>query len=246
MRIAYKGFDKSGKAVADTIEAPDQNVAGEMLRRRGVYVSEFGAAREGLVRAESPRGGRPSARRLEQVSAFLRQMSVLVSTGTPLVEAIVSLEQQQKEGPFRAALQHLRARLEEGVQLSDAMARHPEYFDGVCRSLVAAGESGGKLDAMLTRLATFTRQQVRVRKTITGAMVYPCLLICVAFVVTFAMLGFVLPRFEGLFKSLDTPLPPTTQILMDLSNLARQYWYIGIGLLVVARGRRGSRTHLLN
>lgn len=233
MRIGYKGFDKTGKAVADSIEAADQNAAGEMLRKRGVYVSEFTSAKEGTARVEVARSGRPSSRRLEQVSGFLRQMSVLVSTGTPLVEAMISLEQQQKEGPFRDVLRRVRSRLEEGVQFSDAMAHHPEYFDGVCRSLVAAGESGGKLDAMLTRLATFTRQQVRVRKTVTGAMVYPCLLICVAFVVTFAMLGFVLPRFEGLFKSLDTPLPPTTQILMDASNLAREYWYIGLGLLVV-------------
>lgn len=232
MRIAYKGFDAAGKAVTDAIEAADQQSAAEMLRRKGVFVAEFLGAKAAGERDLGAPAAKPSSKRLEQVSGFLRQLAVLVSTGTPLVEAIGSLRLQQKEGPFRAVLDRMTARLEEGAQLSDTMAHHPEYFDGVCRSLVAAGESGGKLDAMLTRLAAFTRQQVRVRKTVTGAMIYPCLLVCVAIAVTFAMLGFVLPRFEGLFKSLDTALPPSTQILMDLSNLARQHWYAVIGLFL--------------
>ncbi|GJQ30592.1 MAG: type II secretion system protein F [Phycisphaerae bacterium] len=231
MKFAYTGYDAAGKPVTSVVEAADRDAAAETLKRRGVFVSEIGPPRD-ATRLNAGATSRPSLRRLDQVSGFLRQLSVLVSTGTPLVEALASLESQQREGPFRAVLRNIRARLEEGVQLSEAMTHHPGYFDGVCRSLVAAGESGGKLDAMLTRLAAFTRQQVRVRKTITGAMVYPCLLIAVAFAVTFAMLGFVLPRFEGLFKSLDTPLPPTTQVLMDLSAFARQYWFAVVGLLV--------------
>lgn len=229
MKFMYKGFDRAGKPVTDSIEAADRNEAAEILRRKGVFVSEIGEPREMTTSAPAAVRKRVSAKRLEQVSAFLRQLSVLVSTGTPIVEAIESLERQQKDGQFKSMLQVLRRRMEEGVQFSDAMAAHPEYFDGVCRSLIAAGESGGKLDAMLTRLATFTRQQVRVRKSVTGAMVYPCLLIVVAIGVTVAMLGFVLPRFEGLFKTLDTALPPSTQVLMDISRFGREYWYAVIG-----------------
>ncbi|CAG0996453.1 Putative type II secretion system protein F [Phycisphaerales bacterium] len=233
MRFAYKGFDKTGKAVSDTLEAADRHEAAEILRRRGIFVSEIGEPRDlAASSAAGPVRKRITGKRLEQVAGFLRQLAVLVSTGTPVVEAIESLERQQKEGPFKAMLQTLRRRIEEGVQFSDAMSAHPEYFDGVCRSLIAAGESGGKLDVMLARLSTFTRQQVKVRKNVTGAMVYPCLLIVVAIVVTIAMLGFVLPRFEGLFKTLDTPLPPTTQVLMDISRLGRDYWYVVVGAAV--------------
>lgn len=233
MKFVYKGFDKTGKPVADSLEAADRNEAAEILRRRGVFVSEIGEPRELAAGASaSAARKRVSGKRLEQVSGFLRQLAVLVSTGTPVVEAVESLERQQKDGPFKSMLQVLRRRVEEGVQFSDAMAAHPEYFDGVCRSLVAAGESGGKLDAMLARLSTFTRQQVKVRKNVTGAMVYPCLLIVVAIGVTVAMLGFVLPRFEGLFKTLDTPLPPTTQMLMDISRFGREYWYAVLGAAI--------------
>jgi type II secretory pathway component PulF len=105
------------------------------------------------------------------------------------------------------------------------MAAHGDYFDPVCRSLICAGEQGGRLDVMLERLATLIRQQVKVRKTVQGAMIYPALLSCIAVVVVAAMLGFVLPRFEGLFKSLDTPLPTTTRWLMSASNILRGYWW---------------------
>lgn len=254
MKFTYKGFDKSGKPVTDIVEAADAHDAGEQLRRRGIFASEIvewrigGGGGSGGAGAKSHRSAakRASGRRLELASGFLRQMSVLVTTGTPLVEAIQSLERQQTDAAFTATLARLRNALEEGSQLSEAMAQHPQYFDGVCRSLIAAGESGGKLDAMLTRLAIFTRQQVKVRKTVQGAMVYPCLLICVAFVVTIAMLGFVLPRFEGLFKTLDTALPPTTQVLMDISSLGREYWYIALavifGLPVAIKFYLGTRA----
>jgi len=234
MKFVYSGFDKAGKPVRASIDAADKNEAAETLVRQGIYATELHAEGGVTTRKDGPghhRRRRPGASgRLECVAGFTRQLSILVSTGTPLVDAIQSLEKQHPEGDWRSCLADVRERLEEGTQLSEAMAAHPEYFDGVCRSLVAAGESGGKLDAMLLRLAAFTRQQVKIRKTVSGAMVYPCLLICVAIVVSIAMLTFVLPRFEGLFKTLDTPLPPMTRVLMDLSGLIRTYWYIALGL----------------
>ena len=144
-------------------------------------------------------GGRGS---LRDVSSFMRQLSVLISTGTPMVEALGSLEKQLKPGQFRGVIADVRERVEEGAQFSDALAAHPRLFDPVCRSLVAAGESGGQLDAMLRRLASLLRQQLKVRSTVLGAMVYPCVLIVVSIIVLVAMVGFVMPRFESLFTTL--------------------------------------------
>jgi type II secretory pathway component PulF len=235
----YKGFDKAGGQVHDTIESADKNEAIEALRKRGIFVSELAEAKGNAKRPQpaSPAGVKQSTglaalisglrqgQRLENVAAFTRQLSLLVSTGTPLVEAMMSLESQAPQGEFREVLTSMRSRVEEGGQLSEAMAQHPQHFDAVCRSLICAGEQGGKLEVMLQRLATVVRQQVKIRKTVKGAMVYPALLICVAIVVVCAMLGFVLPRFEGLFKSLDTPLPATTKILMSASAVLRAYWW---------------------
>jgi len=229
VKLAYRGFDKSGKAVSGTVDAADKHEAGELLLKRGVYVSELGESKAGAV-PQRLKTGFGSGKRQDQLAVFLRQLAVLVATGTTLVDAISSLERQQKEGsPWKVVLTAIRERVEEGVQLSDAMAQHPGYFDGVCRSLVAAGESGGRLDVMLQRLSGFVRQRVKVRKAVTGAMVYPCLLIVVALVVTSAMIGFVLPRFEGLFSTLGAELPPTTAFLMIISRTVRTYWYAFLG-----------------
>lgn len=228
MKFRYQGYDRSGAGVSAQIAAPDEAGAREQLARKGVAVSELARVRE--TGAPSGGGGFGSGKRREQVAAFLRQLSVLVETGTPLVEAITSIERQLEEGPWKATLARVRERLEEGAQLSDSMAAHPAYFDPVCRSLIAAGESGGKLGDMLSRLAVFMRQQVKLRRTVTGAMAYPCLLICVAFVVVVAMLGFVMPRFEGLFKSIDAKLPPTTEMLMGASAFVRAHWYYFVAL----------------
>jgi type IV pilus assembly protein PilC len=232
MKFSFRGVDRAGAVVADVIEASDRLEATEVLRRRGVFASEITPAREQSADATVSVSGRRTGARLAQAGAFLRQLSILVSTGTPLVEAIESICRQQPAGPFRDMLESLHKRLEEGSQLSEAMEAFPAYFDGVCRSLVAAGESGGRLDAMLSRLAVFTRQQLRTRKTITGALIYPCLLMAVAVGVTGAMLGFVLPRFEGLFQTLDAPLPSSTRILMDLSHLVRDNWMVVVPALV--------------
>jgi type II secretory pathway component PulF len=242
MKLSYRGFDKSGSPVNDTIEAPDRNEAVENLRRRGIFVSEMSEASAGTPGTAKTKGPgslfallkNMRGQRLEHVAAFTRQLSLLVSTGTPVVEAMMSLEHQAPQGPFREVLGAIRQRIEEGAQLSDAMAAHPDYFDPVCRSLVCAGEQGGKLEVMLQRLASLIRQQVKIRKTVKGAMIYPMLLICIAIVVVCSMLGFVLPRFEGLFKSLDTPLPPTTKFLMAASNMLRAYWWVVLSFITAA------------
>lgn len=227
MRFAYKGYDRGGKAVADTVEASDRASAGENLLQRGVFVTEL----KDLGGSSSRRAGGP-----EHVAVFFRQLSVLVGSGTPLVDALHALERQTPEGPWRGVISAMRQRIEEGAQLSEAMAAHGKCFDGVCQSLIAAGESGGRLDAMLQRLALLTRQQVRIRKTVRGALAYPSLLIAIALIVTCTMIGFVLPRFEGLFQSLDAPLPPTTRFLMDVSQFARARWYVLVGGAVLLGG----------
>jgi len=233
VKFRYQGFDRAGQGVGGVVEATDAASAREQLLHKGVYVSVLNEAKSASADLGAA-GGWGRGKRQEQVSAFLRQLSVLVETGTPVVDAIVSMERQVEEPRWKRVLERVRERLEEGSQLSDAMAQHPAYFDAVCRSLVAAGESGGRLGEMLSRLAVYLRQQVKMRKTVTGAMAYPCLLLCVALVVVVAMLGFVMPRFEGLFKSIDAKLPPTTEVLMAASGFVRAHWYyfVGAGLVL--------------
>ncbi len=234
MKYAYRAFDKSGKAVSGSVEAGSADAAREHLRRKGVFVSELSAAgaNDGLA-AAGPGHTRASGRYLRDLAHLVKQMSLLVRTGTPVLDAVNVLEKQLRPGPWRAVITDVRRRVEEGASLSAAMEAHPKHFDSVCRSLVLAGESRGNLADMLARLADLTRQQLKVRSALIGAMIYPCLLMTIAVAVILTTLMFVLPRFEGLFQNLQAPVPPSTRVLMDLGQFLRSYWW---GVLIVVGG----------
>lgn len=236
MKFSYSAYDKSGRASGGTIEAADLASATDQLRAKGLFVSQIReGVQSGQARAAGPRVKRlPAGMRLKNLSIFTRQLSILVSTGTPLVQAIEAAEKQSTDQRWRAILADVRRRVEEGVAFSEALSAHPEAFDPICRSLILAGESGGKLDLMLANLADLSRQQLKVRSAMLGAMVYPCLLVCVAVTVSITMIAFVMPRFRGLFENLDTPLPPTTKLLMDLSDQMRTQWMFYIPALALA------------
>jgi type II secretory pathway component PulF len=170
---------------------------------------------------------------MKNVAMFMRQMHALISCGTPLVQSLGALERQTRQGPWRDAITDVRTRVEEGSTLSAAMEEHPNYFDNVSRSLVAAGEASGDLASMVDRIATITRKQLHVRNTIRGAMIYPSLLLVVAVTVMAVLLLAVVPRFGELFQGLDVPLPPTTQILLSVSHFVRGYWWLVLILAAI-------------
>jgi type II secretory pathway component PulF len=230
MKFAYHGYDRAGKNVAETIEANSLSEASDSLRKQGVFVTNIHSEEHGPSTARA--AGRGKTARLRNTAMLVRQLSVLVSTGTPMVEAVMSLERQTPAGSWRNVLIDVRERIERGGQLSAAMAHHPAYFDAVARSLVAAGESSGKLDDMLRRLSTLVRQQLKIRSSVSGAMVYPALLCTVCLGVLATMMFFVLPRFEGLFANLGAPLPPSTKVVMDLSQFLRSYWWAVLGATI--------------
>ena len=245
MKFEYQGYDRQGRAQTGMVEAPGPAEAREQLRGQGVFVRqvrEHNDFKKMDVAMQGHYSG--SSSRVKSVSGFARQLSMLVSANTPLVEAVQAVLRQSPPGKFRDSLADISTRLEQGASLSDAMAFHPEVFDPVARSLVRAGESGGKLKDLLTRLAHITRQQEKVQAALKGAMVYPVLLIGIAFSVVLVMMLFVLPRFEGLFKSLGAALPPTTQMMMSVSHGLREWWYIvvPIAAMILGGAIAGLRT----
>ena len=226
MKLMYKGFNRSGEPVVDSVEARDVADATETLRRQGVYLTEIRAADAGEVSAKRNKASAwGKGKRLKLVAMFLRQLHVLIATGTPLTESLMGLERQTTDPKWKTVVSDVREKVEQGTALSSAMASHPGYFNAICRGLVAAGESGGNLDAMLERLSVLSRKQVHVRSAVMGAMIYPCLLTAVAIGVLITLMVFVLPRFSALFATLDTPLPPTTKFLMGISDLVIAYWW---------------------
>jgi type II secretory pathway component PulF len=248
MRFNYKAFDKSGRAVAAAVDAPGRTEAVEMLRRDGLFVTELMQAVEAIASPDTPAedsagrwpGRMRAGQRLRNLAMFARQLQVLVSSGTPLVQSLSALERQAASPVWQSVLARLRAQVEEGVPMSQAMAQQPQIFDQVCRSLTAAGETSGSMGEMLGRLATLLRRQLHLRTAVVGALIYPCVLVVIGVIVVVLMLLFVLPRFVELFTSLDVPLPPTTQILVSMSQALQHYWWAV--LLACASAGAGARV----
>lgn len=236
MKVAYRAFDKVGHPVGATIDAPGLAEASEALRRQGLFVTEvLEAARSGVgdtVRRGDTTGSVGAGLRLRLLAMFTRQLFALVSSGTPLAQSLMAIERQCDNEKWRDVVAGLRQRVEEGVSLSIAMEAYPAYFNKVCRSLIAAGESSGNMTAMLDRLSTMTRKQLHLRNTVLGALVYPCVLIVVGLGVLAIMLLAVVPRFETLFESLDVPLPPTTKLLLACSALLWSYWWVALAVVI--------------
>lgn len=251
MRLAYQAYDKTGRLISDTVEAGDVGEATEQLRRQGLYVTWIDAGTGSAPRAS--RAALFSAdhltaafatlrrlcgtkRRLNNLSMFTRQLHVLCATGTPLVEALEALERQAREAAWRNVIADVRQRVEEGAPLSEAMTAHQHTFDPIYCSLIAAGESGGDFGQMLERIGRLISRQLQVHTHVTGALVYPLLLLMVACVVLALMLVFVLPRFTGLFDTLDVPLPPSTQMLTIASEGVRGYWWGVLAGVIIGGG----------
>ena len=230
MKFAYQAVDAAGKVVSDTIEAADANEAMDALRRQGLFVGDVrpapAAARCRYARAGKRAGGWARGRRLKNMAMFTRQLSVLVASGTPLVQALAALERQTKDAAWREVVAAVRAEGRGGLDAVRGDGRPPV---GVRRRLPQP-DLRRRVRRQLRRDARPPRRPDRASRCtcarpIVGAMIYPSLLIVVAIAVLALMLLFVLPRFAGLFETLDVELPPMTQMLMACSDFLRSYWW---------------------
>ena len=253
MKFDVESYTAGGQRVRERIEAQTESEARAEVTAKGLYVTEVTAV--GGRSKANPGGGLKDwvaglgGGNLKQVADFTRQLSVLVGTSTPVVQSLQALERQARNENWRATVADLRERVEEGAGLAEAMAHHPRDFDAVYRSLIAAGESGGNMSELLGRLTRLTRQQLATRTALIGAMVYPLLLLSITLSVMIVLIIKVLPRFEELFETLNTPLPASTAILLDISHLLRDQWWVVllavagvVGLFVTWARTEGGKT----
>jgi len=187
--------------------------------------------------AASPSGGKRRGGRVPDrvVTDFTSQLATLSGAGIPIVRALTILEGQTPPGPFKDVLGDLVEDVTAGTALSEAMTKHERVFDTLYSSMVRAGEAGGVLDRILNRLATFRENVAEIRSKVKNAMIYPTVIVVVAVSVVSAVIVLVIPKFEEIFQSFNSTLPDVTQILLNTSRLAVQYWYLvfGVPLLLV-------------
>ena len=166
---------------------------------------------------------------LMELTVFTRQFATMINSGVALVRALTILGEQAKNPAMRRIISDMRARVEGGASLSDAMARHPDVFDKLYVGMVRAGEAGGVLDSVLMRVAGFLESSAKLQGEVKGAMTMPIAVAVIAVGVFVAMLVFLLPIFAKMFESMNAKLPAYTQFLIDMSNTVRG----PVGLLIV-------------
>lgn len=251
MKLAYKAYDQQGEAVNGTIDSADIMTATETLRSKGLFVANINESAARQVKVEKKRKlNLKGGNKAKNITVFTRQLSVLVRSGSQLTEALEALEKQAKQGPWRVVIGDINNRVKEGAALSEAMESNNQYFDPVYCSLIASGETSGHLVDMLDRLATLKQKQLRIRNSIIGAMVYPIILVTLSVSIFILLMVFVVPRFSTLFETLDVPLPASTQLLVNISEFIKSYWwavgicFIGtiIGIITFLRTPKGKRS----
>src|SRR3954453_12198703 len=226
----YNSIDANGRKTKGTVEAPNEIAATNMLRQRGEVPLEVTAAGQGLNKdLKIPGlGGRTKTKDL---AIFARQFATMTSSGMTLLRSLAIMEEQTSVASLKAAIGETRSDVAGGVSLSTAMAKHDKIFPRLMIAMIRAGETGGMIDRALEQIADSLEKDTALRGKIKSALPFPAIVLCFTFVLISAVLIFIVPIFEEMFKSLGGQLPGITQFLVTTSH--NMFW---IGPLVLGTG----------
>jgi type IV pilus assembly protein PilC len=218
----WSGRTKSGEVRSGEMEAHEASAVEGRLRQMGVEPTRVRRKPREINLSIPGLGGGVGTK---DILIFTRQFSVMIDAGLPLVQALDIIGTQADNLAFRKVLMTVKARVESGSTFADALAEHSKVFDELFIQLVRAGEIGGILDTILQRLGAYIEKNEKLKRRVKGAMTYPIIVVCIAIGVVGALIGFVVPTFEKMFKDMGGALPGPTQFLVDLSKSFRSTWY---------------------
>lgn len=216
---AWEGKDKSGKAVRGEMRAASEAVVTATLRKQGTIVNK--------VKKQKFSGG--SKITDKDITLFTRQLATMMKAGVPLLQSFEIVGKGHSNPAVGKLLLDIKSDVETGSSLSTAFRKYPLYFDALFCNLVAAGEQAGILDALLDRLATYKEKMMAIRAKIKSAMTYPTAVLIIAFVITAAIMVFVIPAFKEVFGSFGAELPMPTQVVIAISDYFVSNWYLIFG-----------------
>lgn len=219
----YQYIDQKGKHRSGFIEALDEKEAKEKLREQGLFITKLSTKAQ-VASKQNLKG--------DQLISFTLQLSQLVNAGIPLYESLVAIEEQVRGESFHRIVLSLCEQVKTGISLSQAMGQYPGSFDRLYCSMIAAGEAVGELGPILDKLTQLLTKQMKLKKQLATALIYPAILGTFSVVVIGVLLGFVVPSLEGIFA--DRKLNGFTQMILSLSHLFRNYWWFYFPLFIAA------------
>jgi type IV pilus assembly protein PilC len=253
-RFTYIALDSRGQESTGLVEASTSNEAIGELRRAGYFpthVYEEGAvaapqpkaARQKKVkepRAEKKAGGmnivlfQKKTVKTKVLMIFTRQLATLIDAGLPLLRGLNVLAKQERDSVLKKTINKLADSVQGGSTFSEGLAQHPRIFNDLFVNMVKAGELGGVLEVVLTRLAEFQEKAQKVKNKVVAAMVYPIIVMVLAVGIMAFLLVFIVPRFEAIFHEMlgDKPLPTITIFVISVSGFVQEHWAIMVGAIV--------------
>jgi type IV pilus assembly protein PilC len=169
----------------------------------------------------------------KDIILFARQFSTMIDAGLPIIQCLDILHNQQNNSTFKKMLKQVKESVEGGATLAEALKKFPKHFDDLFVNMIAAGEAGGILDAILRRLAAYMEKAARLKSKVKGAMTYPLVTLAIAVIVLAVILVFVIPVFEEMFADFDSELPAPTQLVVAMSDLVKSKILYIIGALIL-------------
>jgi type IV pilus assembly protein PilC len=221
----WEGMDKKGNRIKGKSLAPDEAALRADLRRQGIAPSRVKKQSQAFKA-----GGKPNP---QDIAVFARQLATMLAAGIPLVQAFEIVGNGHEKPSMQKLILDIKADVEGGTSLHEALGKHPLYFDDLFVNLVEAGEQAGALESLLDKIATYKEKTEALKKKVKKALFYPAAVLVVAIVVTVILLIFVIPQFEALFKGFGAELPAFTQFVIELSKFVQDK---GIFIAIVAGG----------
>jgi type IV pilus assembly protein PilC len=214
--FAWEGKDKTGKTVRGEMRAGGETIVNVTLRRQGIMVTK--------VKKKVYRGGKKIQDK--DLTLFTRQLATMMKAGVPLLQSFDIVGKGHANPSMAKLIMDLRADIETGTSLNNAFRKYPLYFDPLFCNLVGAGEQAGILEELLTRLAVYKEKTLALKSKIKGALMYPCSILAIAFIVTAVIMIWVVPAFKSVFSSFGANLPAPTLIVMAISDFVVQWAWI--------------------
>jgi type IV pilus assembly protein PilC len=215
----WEGKTSKGSVKKGEMEAPSEAAIRIHLRQQNIIPTKIG------VKGREIKISLPIAKKVPQraIAIFTRQLATMIDAGLPLVQSLDILSSQQENKLFKNILREIREDVEGGSTFAGALKKHPSTFDDLYTNLVVAGEEGGILDNILTRLSNYIEKAEALKKKVKSAMIYPAIIVSVAILVVIILMIFVIPVFETMFKSAGQSLPLPTLIVLTMSKIIKKY-----------------------
>lgn len=227
--FVYKGVDKKGKRVSGEVSSGSSALAKAQLIKQGIRAQTVRRKPKPLFSS----GGKKKIKPMD-IAMFTRQMATMMRAGVPLVQSFDIVSEGSENAGLAQLVRTIREDVASGSGFAPSLRKHPKYFDDLFCNLVESGEQSGALETMLDRIATYKEKTEQLKAKIKKALTYPIAVIIVAIVVTGILLVKVVPQFAETFSSFGAELPAFTLFVLNLSEMAQQYWFIILGCMIAA------------